>query len=899
MINEKSKITSPNLIKRLFKHEVVKVACIYAGVLAIIFASVVFCGHTLLSTTYTSKGITESGTYSYDGQVPINVFNIDLGTPAHFELSVNPAVGEQIRQLEIPLWNPYQASGTPLAAQYSTRALFPYQIIEDISPVWMWDFFILGRLWIAGIFTYFFLRSLRFRPNHALLGGLLYMVSGTFTWFINLEQYVNTAMMIPILCWAVEKYISQRQGRYFICLVFSAALLLFAGNPEVALYALLLAAGYAVFRVYSIKGLSWSAVSGIGIVALGFILGAGISAPLLVPFQELVANSFHTHEAGVGIGIADPAPVSWMIGLILPNFFNVPSAERILPINGVWDFLGGYTGILSIVLITTGAFLRSRYRGLLIFFGIFGTCILLKNFGIPPFIWLGKLPLLDQVWSNRWAGPIWTFSFAIAAASGFAAIESYRLRAAIKKWDWKNPLIIVCCAAVVTGLISWWLTTEQAWNLYVQMIPERHYLMVPTSRDYMVASTQSGIIVAIALITSAIMIWRGTVTARGRQYSLLLLVAVSLWFYIPKGEEYPYIYLNMIPVGFGIAAAWVVSLPKNRLAVGILIVAILSSLGISCTSTYGFPERQDPFNPAPYVTYVKENAGLSRVMAIEGVLMPNMSSAVGIYDVRYVNSLNIAAYQNYMLHLRGLLPQTRELPPSGGSDLWFTGMAPFSYIQGMEVSLAPAIEEKLPYYSLLGVKYFITPKATTLNNLALVYNEEVKIYENPSVMPRAFIAYQVERAFSYEQAQNQIGTEGFSWESVMMLEESVPGKSQRLSGGEISEAEIISYSPNRVTIKAQARSAGILVLSDVFYPGWRAYLDGNRVEIYRVNGIMRGLFIEEGEHIVEFQYYADSFRQGIAIALCSFILMMVVVFINWKREKYASIISLENWRWWK
>jgi len=95
-----------------------------------------------------------------------------------------------------------------------------------------------------------------------------------------------------------------------------------------------------------------------------------------------------------------------------------PTWFRSLTIAGVWDFLGGYVGVsaaaslhLPWVELEPGASPVWRSAGIL----AVGLGVLLKNFGIPPFTWVGHLPLFDNAWSPRWAGPAWTFSITMAA----------------------------------------------------------------------------------------------------------------------------------------------------------------------------------------------------------------------------------------------------------------------------------------------------------------------------------------------------------------------------------------------------------------------------------------------------------------------------------------------------
>jgi uncharacterized membrane protein YfhO len=76
------------------------------------------------------------------------------------------------------------------------------------------------------------------------------------------------------------------------------------------------------------------------------------------------------------------------------------------------------------------------------------------------------------------------------------------------------------------------------------------------------------------------------------------------------------------------------------------------------------------------------------------------------------------------------------------------------------------------------------------------------------------------------------------------------------------EAEVTFYSPNKIVVQASLSSPGLLVLSELCYPGWRAYDNGQEVKIHRANYLMRSVHLEAGRHTVEFVYDPLSFRVG-------------------------------------
>jgi hypothetical protein len=85
--------------------------------------------------------------------------------------------------------------------------------------------------------------------------------------------------------------------------------------------------------------------------------------------------------------------------------------------------------------------------------------------------------------------------------------------------------------------------------------------------------------------------------------------------------------------------------------------------------------------------------------------------------------------------------------------------------------------------------------------------------------------------------------------------------------GDGGSARIESYEPEHVVIDATSHGSGLLVLSDLHYPGWKAEVDGEEVDIERVNYMMRGVPLEPGRHRVEFEYEPLSWRIGWILSL--------------------------------
>ena len=88
-------------------------------------------------------------------------------------------------------------------------------------------------------------------------------------------------------------------------------------------------------------------------------------------------------------------------------------------------------------------------------------------------------------------------------------------------------------------------------------------------------------------------------------------------------------------------------------------------------------------------------------------------------------------------------------------------------------------------------------------------------------------------------------------------------------------AEITRYEPNRVDVKTDSSTASILVLSENHYPGWRAYVDGRRVDVLRVDYNLRGVILAAGAHQISFVYRPWSVMIGFLVSLLTALAMAV------------------------
>src|SRR5262249_41381475 len=148
---------------------------------------------------------------------------------------------------------------------------------------------------------------------------------------------------------------------------------------------------------------------------------------------------------------------------------------------------------------------------------------------------------------------------------------------------------------------------------------------------------------------------------------------------------------------------------------------------------------------------------------------------------------------------------------------------------------------------------------------------EVEVFENTRALPRAWFARRAAIELSADTlriiktGKMKDGSKFDPAETVLFEKEDIGNRVNSLPQiGDPANAEvqITRYEPQRIELKARNVQPGFLVLSEIYYRGWEAWIDGRRAPVERVNHLLRGLAVPAGDHRVEFVFRAHSFRNG-------------------------------------
>ncbi len=166
---------------------------------------------------------------------------------------------------------------------------------------------------------------------------------------------------------------------------------------------------------------------------------------------------------------------------------------------------------------------------------------------------------------------------------------------------------------------------------------------------------------------------------------------------------------------------------------------------------------------------------------------------------------------------------------------------------------------------LFGVRYFAgkSPRGNWSREIARIDNDW-RIYENPAAFPRTWVIHQVESAGDHEQLVTWMRRQDINHHEKTVLEGEAPAV-ERCAAEEW--VRVVKHVSSRVTLNADLGCRGMVILGDVYYPGWRATVDGKPVKLYEVYGALRGVVVERGQHVVEMRFRPVSVYLGFALSI--------------------------------
>lgn len=291
----------------------------------------------------------------------------------------------------------------------------------------------------------------------------------------------------------------------------------------------------------------------------------------------------------------------------------------------------------------------------------------------------------------------------------------------------------------------------------------------------------------------------------------------------------------------------------------LLVLLLVDLLPTARLYTVGIPV-DDLVETTPALNFLRRQPGLWRVYSSHGDLPYASAAAIGVEAAEGLLALQIGHYVDFIKQASGCLVEGygTGVPPC------LTGEVRSKSYQKSQLSSA--------LLGLLNVRYILTPLAYNNPDLKLVAQfGDQRIYENKSCLPRSFVVFQSGSFPDQPSVLDALSEVNLG--RVALLADSLSPLSNEARPP--VPAEIIERTANSMKLSVQIEQPGLLVISQTWMPGWRAWVDGKSAEVRRVNYALQGVPLTAGEHSVYLRYQPVGWQIGWRLSLFSIGLALI------------------------
>jgi Bacterial membrane protein YfhO len=730
----------------------------------------------------------------------------------------------------VPLWNPHISGGRPYLANMQSGVFSPFNVPAYVLPFWRSLAVIAAlKLFVAALGGFALGRWLRMRFGGAFLSGLVFAF-GTF--FVLLLGWPQTSIW-PVLPWLLllADMVARRPALLPAAGVAAlTSLTYFGGHPETTFHVMFVAVAFFAFRLLLRLRTERARPRDLLRPAAAFLLalaaGAAMAAVVIGPFVELLAGS---KEYGRRLG--DPTndywPRKYLGGLFLHDYWGRATQQS--NVEPFMQLRGWYAGAITLMLVPAALLLRATLTRIAV--ALFAAFCVVMVVGVPPLF-----PLVERL-------------------PGFSTTHS-------------QPMIAYFLLCI--GLLAGWGLDE----LSARPGPDR---------------PRRGLVLAVSAAVFCVpfvwMVLAGTLTSRG----LLTALEVAWGFANAPAVTDPgsvaadivrmsALWQWVLVAGVGLVLVFLRVRGRGswRLPAGAFVTAALALLAVDLfRANMGYnpaiPEDVAVMPETPAIDYLQGRRPNRFVGVGTGPFEPmpaDLAMDFGLYDARGYDYPTEARYDTLWRRFVNNSPTIAQpTERAGGSP------------------------EALRALNLLSVSdLLVGPGDRPLRRPGLrrVYRgRDAVIYRNERALPRVFVVDRQRTVRGARAALAASTAPSFDGRRVAVTERPLAGLRQD-DGRERSaagRARLRSYGPERVVASATARRRGLLVLTDVHFPGWKATVDGRDVPIERVDYLLRGVPIPAGTHRVEFSYEPASVRAGWIVSIASALAVLAAALLGWRNRR--------------
>jgi hypothetical protein len=779
-----------------------------------------------------------AGTYS---GLQAHPHTADLMTFERGYRPIRAFISHELAEGRLPLWLPTQMLGIPLLEQVEYQLLNPLEWLNWIgSDVW-WSVVLCLYLIVAGA-GMFRLASQVSSDRWAAAGGAIaYVIAGFTPWFYTTTSFVTIVPVIPwllyFLCRAIE---GPASCSVFLGLWTTLTLTFLSGQPQIAFCTLYFGAFFiACLAAVSFRRTrdSRMLVRALSLAGIALALALLAASPQIVRTAQLLLSGETVSNHPLDRGD------TWQLTSV--NFLNLffPHSVGVQPYD-VWTNLPAVRQSpaegFPIGLYATGGFLalagllaaaRSRIAVLRVtaFTAVFlvGTLLLqsFTNLNVWPFYFV-NLP--------RYCTPFLAAIGGVLISAGLDAIGHRATRA------------IVAAAAIIATLAAI-LVIAFAWQVGAKDVASYEMLW------------HCVLLNAVSLTTLAmiVVLYFSAEAAPVAPAAVLLLVADAS-FQFSYGFDLNMDAIRLVP--FACVAIGAVLTTFKRSSVPMVVTAISLVAAFwgwhAATQAHRYPY----YGPDHYARLARLFEG-HRVATNFGEVTANVGSGWNITTFSARMPLQSSVMLNY-LKMVALMPKDLGI-------LDFRGISPSNDISNGELRWSDFCTNRAAYNLLAidiladrggGLAELLARNPACLDGLVEMTPEDVSdksaVYRDTKSVPLANMIHACE-------AMPRTTGALFALDYLKQhLREAVrrpviEGAPQQNCDGKDEDAKALTVhrvSPREVTVDLDQGAAGIVVLSDAYHPDWHAYVDGSLALVYRVNALMRGVFVPTGARTLRFVY---------------------------------------------
>jgi hypothetical protein len=749
------------------------------------------------------------------------------------------ATWQALSQGELPLWTSAVNGGQPLLANGQVGLLDPFNLVGMLFPLpTSYAVGALLRLWVAGMFTYAYARTIGLSVAASWLTLLVFTFSGPLvSWLGATPSHV--LVWLPALLWVGEKLLTTRRLGWALLAALVLALLLLSAQPEIALQMGIVWAIYLLCRATWQEQNLWLGLRRHApwwlLVA---VLGVALAAIEALPFIDALRHSIVFDRRLNADQLATSAPdfmqwgrrifFSWqewptLITTLLPHFLGREVDESYWYPYGNSIENNAYAGVLPLLLALLALWAAWRMRDIggqhwIWLWAALGAGSLALAVGLPLLNGLNYLPPFTLMAPGRLRA---VYAFAIAILAGWG-LDSLRAHAHLRR-----PLIILLALAALANLLLV-IIAYSGFTLYADQL-------IASGKAFMQAN------VGTPALDKPLKELFALVEAR-QQAKLAMLRPTNLIMYLP------------LLVGvIGGLLLWLRG--KGRLSQSALVVALLSiawldlawvGIGFNASAPTAWLE---PVPPA--VEYLQQQPGKFRVIGTQLILKPNSTMLTDLEDIRGYDPLGVNRYHDLLAGLDGYAPSHYH-----------------NYFRHLDD----------PRLDLLNATYGLSRTPPTDVRWEPVFNDPsgVTVYRSRTALPRAYVVYAAQVVGTPAKSLAHALDPAFNPRQTVILETEPAGWTTPVAlPTEPPQVEFVTYSDNRLQMAVTTSLPGLLVLTDTYLPGWRATLDEQPTPIYVANHAFRAVVVPPGTHTVTFTYAPVSLPVGAAISSGALLVLLM------------------------